>query len=370
MKRRVRGPMLQHPSRGVTLIELMIGLAMGLVVTLVTMQVLSFAESQKRIATGGSDAQTNAVLGLHALQREIQMAGYGLTIEQQALGCPIKARLGNAGTDFTWTLAPVVITDGASGAPDRIAVLSASRAYSVPLILTVDHASTADRFVVRSPLGAAAGDMLIAVPDGYDAATNWCTAFSMSALNGSNQIVHASGAASPWSQEPLHSIMPAAGYLSGSLLLNAGQLLNRSFEVTAGQTLRQRTLLSTTATVQDQDLFPQVVNLQALYGKDTNADGVVDSYDNATPTTNAGWRQVLAVRLALVTRSANPSRDEVTQTQPVWDVGSSVTVAGATTCGSSKCVTLKVDHLADWKYYRYTVLDVVAPLRNMLWGAE
>ncbi len=355
--------------RGVTLIELMIGLAMGLVVTLVTVQVLSFSEGQKRITTGGSDAQTNAMLALHALQREIQMAGYGLTTEKHALGCPVKARQGNAGSDFTWTLAPVVITNGADGAPDGVTVLSSNRAYSVPLVVTVDHAKTSDRFVVRSALGVATGDMLIALPEAYDAATNWCTALSMSSLGGSNQVVHASGASAPWSQEPASSIMPNAGYPAGTLLLNAGQLVNRSFDVTAAQMLRQRTLSSANGTPQDQDLFQQIVNLQAFYGKDTDADGVVDAYDNVTPTTNAGWRQVLAVRLALVARSAAYSKEEVTNAQPSWDVGTSVSVTGAATCASSKCITLKVDHLADWKHYRYTVLDVIAPLRNMMWGA-
>jgi type IV pilus assembly protein PilW len=46
-----------------------------------------------------------------------------------------------------------------------------------------------------------------------------------------------------------------------------------------------------------------------------------------------------------------------------------VPVAGSTTCGSSKCVTLKVSHLADWKRYRYRIHDVIVPMRNMLWHA-
>ena len=48
--------------RGVTLIELMVGLLLGLVVVLVTAQVLSFAEGQKRLTTGGADAQVNGAL--------------------------------------------------------------------------------------------------------------------------------------------------------------------------------------------------------------------------------------------------------------------------------------------------------------------
>jgi len=138
--------------------------------------------------------------------------------------------------------------------------------------------------------------------------------------------------------------------------------------VSASNALRQRTLNLATAATEDQELFPQVVNLQALYGKDTNSDGVVDTYNTTTPTTNALWRQVLAIRLAVVVRSVNFDKQEVTTAEPLWDVGTSATVTGSAACGGSQCLSLKVDGLADWKHYRYTVFDVVAPLRNLLWG--
>ena len=356
------------PGRGASLVELMIGLALGLVVTLVVAQVMSQAERQKRITTGSGDALVNGSLALYTLQREVQMAGYGLTSDQDALGCPVKARFGNAGAAFTWTLAPVTITDGANGAPDEIAILSASRPYSVPLLVTVNHANNGDRYLVHSAIGAGAGDMMIAVPRGFDALTNWCTAFSVSSIAGSNQLVHAAGATGRWNQDAASAILPGAGYPAGTLLVNAGQLINRSFQVTATQALRQLTLNTATAVSDSLELFPQIVNLQAMYGKDTDADGAVDRYDNVTPSSNAQWRQVLAVRLAVVARSTTYNPDEITQDGPLWELGSAVTVAGASDCGASKCIRLKVDALADWKHYRYSVFDVVAPLRNMLWG--
>jgi type IV pilus assembly protein PilW len=352
--------------RGVTLIELMVALVLGLVVTLVVSQVMSFAEGQKRISTGGADAQINGALGLYTLQREVQMAGYGLTVNQAALGCPIKARHATAG-DFDWTLAPVTIVDGAGGAPDAIAVLSADRAFSVPLVVTVDHPQDGDTFTVRSAIGVAAGDVMVAVPQPSYSALNGCSVFNVTEITGVNQLAHKSGAGGAWNHDGASSIFPVAGYPAGTMLVNAGRLVNRVFEVNA-QSLRQRTLDTASGAVVNQDLFPQIVNLQALYGKDTNGDGTVDIYDNVTPADNAGWRQVLAVRVALVARSATYQKDEITQAEPVWDVGTATTVVGAVDCGASMCVTLKVDTLADWKHYRYTVYDVVAPLRNMLWG--
>ncbi len=354
-------PPCRTAVRGATLIELMIGLLLGLVVVLVTAQVLSFAEGQKRVTTGGADAQVNGALGLYTLQREIQMAGYGLIDDLPALGCPVVANHTSTGA-FNWTLTPVVIAAGANGAPDSVTVMSSSRAYAVPAIVSVNHPITAGRFTLRSAVGISVSDIVIAVP-ASNSATNWCGAYQVTEIANSNQVVHG---ASPWNSGA--QVAPAAGYLAGDRLINAGQLVLRTFAVDANYNLQQQTLDLATGGMQSQELFPQIVYLRALYGKDTNADRVVDTYDNVTPTTNAGWRQVLAVRLALVARSGSYQKDEVTVAAPKWDVGKATTVTGATTCGSSNCLDLVVSGVPDWKHYRYSVFEVTAPLRNVIWG--
>ncbi len=91
------------------------------------------------------------------------------------------------------------------------------------------------------------------------------------------------------------------------------------------------------------------------------------------PTTNAGWRQVIAIRLVVVARSDQYEQEEVTNANLQWDVGSTpaTTIAppgeAPSACGASMCLPLKVDHLPDWKHYRYKQFDTVIPLRNMLW---
>lgn len=348
--------------RGVTLIELMIGLLLGLVVVLVVAQVLSFSEGQKRATTSGADAQVNGALALYTLQREIQMAGYGLTNELSALGCPVHANH-TAGGAFTWPLVPVTITAGANGAPDSVTMMASSRPYAVPASVSVDHPITSDRFTLRSSLGVAVGDMVFAVPASYTA-THWCGAYRITELANSNQVVHGGG--SPWNVGA--QVAPADGYLAGDLLINAGQLVRRTFAVGGDYALQQRTLNLDTGADDVQELFPQIVNLRALYGKDTNGDGVVDSYDNVTPTTNAGWRQVMAVRIALVARSGAYQKEEVTVAAPLWDVGTVATVTGSSACGASKCLAIAIDSVPDWKHYRYAVFEVTAPLRNVIWG--
>lgn len=355
---------------GFTLLELMIGVAIGLLAALVVANVLLVAESQRRTVTSGSAAQVNGALSLYALQREVQAAGYGLVASLGALGCEIRAR--RNGANFTWTLAPVLIANGASDAPDSITVLaSATERYAAPVRVVANHAKTGTEFAVNSTMGLDDADLMLAVPATFDA-NNWCSVFSVTAIGsagGLGQIVHTSGTDAPWNPGSGQEIFPAAGYAAGSHLLNLGQLLNRTYSVSAGGVLQVTSFETASGTTATRDLFPGIVNLQAYYGLDTDADGVIDSFTTTTPTTNAGWRQVVAVRIALVARSGELEKEEVTHADPQWDVGAAVPVAGSATCGSSKCVTLKVSHLADWKRYRYRIHDVIVPVRNMLWHA-
>lgn len=134
------------------------------------------------------------------------------------------------------------------------------------------------------------------------------------------RVPHVEGGGISWNDNAALSLIPAA------YLLNLGNLGYSQYSVNANLAL-QLTARTATAASSTSELFPQIVNLQALYGKDTNNDGVVDKYDHLTPTTNAGWREVLAIRIAVVARStqyeksAADEHDAVTQANPVWDLG-------------------------------------------------
>ena len=367
-----------RPQRGATLIELMVGMLIGLLVTIVITQVLALAEGQKRSTTSGSDAQVNGALALYTLQRDVQMAGYGLSGSPMALGCPIRASFNGTALP-TMSLVPVRITDGASGAPDTIEILSSSKnSFSVPVRVAEDHPRTAANFFVQSTLAIVDGDMMIAVPAQVDA-NNWCSLFNVTGLGGAagggngggqgqNQVIHNSGTGGSWNQPGGQSIFPASGYNAGSTLINIGQMVNRIYSINSRNALQSQAFNIATPTAPvTNELYPQIVNLQAMYGKDTNADGVVDTYDNVQPTTASGWAQTLAVRVMLVARSGQFEKDLVTTVQPLWDVGTAIAVAGTATCGASKCLTVKVDQDSDWQHYRYKVYDTVIPLRNLLW---
>jgi len=363
-------------QRGFTLIELMVGLVLGLLTVLLITQVTAVSEGKKRTVSMGSDAQVNGALSLFTLQRDIEMSGYGATASPDALGCTVKGQYDTTGAPFTFTLAPVVIGDGAGNAPDTITVLQGrTSSFSVPMLLTGVHLQTDDHFTVSSSLGATAGNMMIAVPKTQDS-TTWCTLFSVTndtsspttTLSATN-VPHVSGTSAKWNQS---SLFPPAGYIDGSYLLNMGSMAYRTYSIDSANNLLQATERSpTNGVIASQELYPQIVNLQALYGKDTDGDGVVDTYDNTTPTTNAGWLQVLAIRIAVVARSNQYEKDPVTTTPPLWDVGATATINGpaTATCNvTSKCITLQVSQVPEWQHYRYKVYDTVVPLRNVLWN--
>jgi type IV pilus assembly protein PilW len=379
-------------QRGVSLIELMVGLLIGLLAVLVISQVLISVEGQKRTVTSGADAQLTGTLALYTLSRDIEMSGYGLTTSQIGLGCRIRSLRftpGNGGVDAlgvpTRRLAPVVITNGVGGAPDQLRIFSASKAsFSVPVRVTSDHPRTgagADEFIVNNTIGIEAGDLMVAVPNPPDA-NNPCTVFratgpgSIAGLSLRHASVSADTNAWNGNQTDLLNLFPVAGYPAGSYLVNLGAgLIDRSYSVVNGNL--QVTEFDT-ATVSlpavPPPLFPQVVNLQAYYGKDSDGNGSIDQYDTVTPGTPAEWAQVVAVRLAIVVRSNQYEADEVTTVAPVWNLGSTPSVVDpdSVVCGTARCLSMPVTgdiNATDWKHYRYKVYDTVVPLRNLLWRA-
>ncbi len=368
---------LRRAARGFTLVELLVAVVIGLLTTLVIAQVLIFSEGQKRTATRGSDAQVNGALALYALQRDVQMAGYGFTSSPELIGCPIAARYAGANIAtgaalpiFPTTLVPVLI-DATDAERNTVRIIGSSKlTYSVPTRIippSYDPGSPAREliFPVSSELGVVAGDLMLAAKDGVNA----CEVFRVTADPAIAQQINRADDAL-WNPDGF----PAAVYGDGDALINLGTLVDHTYSVSANNALQlTRFSLATDATAAPSytgptDIFPNIVGLRAFYGKDTNADGVIDIYDQVTPVNNVQWQQVLAVRIAVVARSGQYEREEVTTANLQWVVGASpVTSPAGADCGTTKCLELKVDALADWKHYRYNVYDTVIPLRNMVW---
>ncbi|MGI4846601.1 MAG: PilW family protein, partial [Janthinobacterium lividum] len=74
---------------GFSLIEIMVGLAIGMIGIIVMMQVFSFSEGNKRTTTGADDAQNNGIVALNGLLRETRHSGLGIS-DPSLLGCALQ----------------------------------------------------------------------------------------------------------------------------------------------------------------------------------------------------------------------------------------------------------------------------------------
>ncbi len=120
-----------------------------------------------------------------------------------------------------------------------------------------------------------------------------------------------------------------------------------------------------------------IVNLQAAYGVDDGGgaagaaavppavagDGII-SASEWTGAAPADWTRLLAVRFALLARSQQFEKAEVTRVAPSWGNGANAftmfNVDGSADSASGGP--------NDWRHYRYRVYESVVPLRNMIWG--
>lgn len=402
-------------QRGVTLIELLVGVAIGLMATLVITQVALVYEGQKRTTTSGSDSQVNGTLALQTLQREIQSSGYGLT-SAGLLGCT-EIRGGYDGTPFvnifeaaedgaTATgvpMSPVMITNGAggvaaggasgittSGQPDRLRILASDNPnVSLPQRVKNEHTRTDNKFDLddNTNVGNSVGDLMLAVPPAIDG--SWCSLFALSRLTTKNvggtdvpseeiwhEIDSVSGATWHWNPDATSTVFPTKTS-AGTFLINLGSLKSaqtnlryRSYEINLDRAaLQVRSYNAVTGKVEDAvELFPNIVSLQMTYGIDSKATPTnqADTWSNTPPTqvvsgvTVTQWRRIVAVRIAVVARSAQPEKEQVTPSMPQWSPDG---------VNKSFIPVNLGGKVSDWKNYRYKVFETVVPLRNILWQA-
>jgi type IV pilus assembly protein PilW len=160
---------------GMSLIELMVAMAIGLVVMLVVFQLFSVSETARRTSVAGSDAQMSAAIAVTAVQDQVRNAGYGLVdrfrdaanTAYPILGCTVvgvDVRGGGAGVPISFPMAPVVITPGAAAMlPDSITITYGDLPFpSVPTNLMQNMGSPTDaQILVNNRYGIRPGDVLV-----------------------------------------------------------------------------------------------------------------------------------------------------------------------------------------------------------------
>lgn len=353
-------------SRGLSLVELLVASAIGIIASLAIFQVFAVFEGQKRTTTSGGEAQTSGTLGLYTVERDIRHAGYGIS-GPDVIGCAVQGWDQQTSAAITpLTFVPVVITQGAgstpgvAGAPDTISVMYGSGDL-LPAAVTIGVGSTGttDDFIkVVVPYGFRSGELVVLAEGGKP-----CTLAQISATP------PASGESNKLNLQTVNYVDPdtsasvptrynnplglGTAYTTNGKVYSLGKA-----PIIKGFSVQNAQLMVQAVGAPAAPLYDNIVQLQAQYGKDTNNDGVLDVYDETAPTNAAEWSTVLALRLAIVARSELYEKDLVSPaTIRLWDDS----LAAPTTTGPVWTLT------ADERHYRYKVFHTVVPLRNMLW---
>ena len=349
-------------QKGMTLIELLVGMVISLAAIVAIYQILSVWDGRRRTLTAGSNAQVSGTIGSFEVERDLKLAGMGFgNVIRNTIGCTVQATNSGLPTaNFAFQFLPILITDGAGGAPDSLRVLYGNSAYSNSVQQL--RSSTASAKVLESKAGYNAGDLaVVAGNTPRDCALLEVTGPSVVP----NEINHDTTAYTKF-YPPSGTMTPSMNPAPGAATFTTGEMYNlgpgpqlTEWTVNPATTvLSRRNVLRQTATF---EVTEGIVNLQAQYGVDANGDGLITATE-WTITLPTNLYTILAVRYALLSRSNQYEKDtEVTSTAPTWSAGAFT----MRNLDGSLGVTTGVN---DWRRYRHKVFETSVTLRNMLWG--
>ncbi len=415
----MRSLLARHLSRGFSMVELMVAMVISLIGVIIIFQVFETSEGVRRTSTSGGDAQQNGAVALYFMERDLRNAGMGVNDTIYA-GCNM------IGSDSSRTtpnfpplgnpmiLAPAFITAGADAlTPDQLTVFYGSQnqiANSTTLVANMLLPTSP--LTVQTRFGFRPGDLVLLLEPGSG---KNCAFMEVTSLPGapSNQINHdpvtytLSGGASVAAR-----FNPAAGMgvtYGGALSANVARVFNLgnlhddlNFPASQNVTVPVYNLYAVankTLTVSNafviaggvaggvpvvNSVADNIVHMRADYGVDDGAndgsvsyntvylpnDGIVNRYISATPN----WSQVIAVRVAVVARSALAEKPagggatcNTTTVYPTWSGGPP---AGPPVTGTMTNRGFDLSSDPNWQCYRYRVFETTVPLRNWIWKSS
>jgi type IV pilus assembly protein PilW len=367
-------------ASGFSLIEILVGIVIGMVGLLVIFKTVATWDSHTRSTTSGGDAQVSGTLAMFNLERDIKQAGLGFgTAAASVLGCAVKGTDSVKARTLDFPFYPVLITAGASaGEPDRIDVLYGNSAYFGRNGEVVDSTATTKK--LRRRAGFRGSDVAV-IANPTTAPTDCDLIQIADATNADGVTVsHAAGTVIPdtayvgASATSRFNGVSSGSYGSGSSMYNLGTtpVLNR-WQIN-GRALTRTDYLGDNAALEVAD---GVINMQAQYGVDADNDNIISDSEWIDPSAAAptDWTKVRAIRVAILVRSsqfekpptesASATAVAVTATapKPSWTGGSFLMT---NVNGGGDTETTAVPN--NWRFYRYRVYEKVIPLRNVVWG--
>ncbi len=404
------------------MVELMVAMLIGLIGMIIIFQVFEVSEGIKRTTTSGGDSQQNGAVALYMIERDLRNSGMGFNDTPNA-GCQI---IGSDSKRLTPNFPPGgstillvparIVSTGVATDPDQLIIFYGSNPHIVnATTLSTPMLAATDPLNVSNPYAYRPGDLLLLQDPGT--AKNCAIMEATHTLLSVPPSASVQQAANGTSYNLVSLVAkiprfnPAGGLgviyngtsANTTLVFNLGNIydpagapnlpvhntysiVNQSLTVTS---LFVPTLPATSPSPLVSAVADNIVHMRALYGVDDgpfdangNGDGIVDRYIDAA-TFNAiapqPWRFLLAVRVALVARSAlaekpsggdGPKCDATTDgteatpgpdLRPRWSGG----VFNMSTTGDPDPASPLY-----WKCYRYRVFETTVPLRNWIWRSS
>ncbi|HJV68322.1 PilW family protein [Ideonella sp.] len=387
---------LARRQRGLTLIELMVALVIGMVLTVAVFGVLAAWEGKKRVTTGLNDLEQAGNLALYELDQWVRSAGSGFSSTagagNSAYGCLLRASAESGQTlprtsalaapfasvdldgDGNFPLLPAMIvpdatTPGESGQPsDALLVMGGSAHHGgAALSLSADPTDTTLR--LDNTVGVSADELLLLFDPSVG---NRCllTQVASSAATSLTLDVDGSFYAATVDDTSIASSFKKEGLVLpiGSPTTDPPQF--QLIGVGDHNTLYSYDLLqSGGADVALQARAEGVFEMHALYGVDNDGNGTIDEWVSAgsgsdyaasklmagTPTARTLILRIKAVRVGLILRTTLPEKTaEETSTPSMLylfrDLGDGLRYERALSGDALK--------------YRYRVMEATLVLRN------
>jgi len=408
----MRSLLARHLSRGFSMVELMVAMVISLIGVIIIFQVFETSEGVRRTSTSGGDAQQNGAVALYFMERDLRNAGMSINDTIYA-GCNM------IGSDSSRTtpnfpplgnpmiLAPAFITAGANAqTPDQLSVFYGSQnQIGNSTTLVANMVLPTSPLAVQTRFGFRPGDLVLLLEPGSG---KNCAFMEVTSLPGlpSNQINHDPGTYTLSAGAPVASrFNPAAGVgvtYGGANTANVTRVFNLgnlhddiNFPASQNVTLPVYNLYSiagNTLTVSNafvisggvpavSSVADNIVHMRADYGVDDGVndgsvtyntvyapnDGIVDRYISAAPN----WSQVIAVRVAVVARSALAEKPAAGLGAPCDTTTVAPTWSGNT--GAARSLDLSAIPLpagVTWQCFRYRVFETTVPLRNWIWKSS
>lgn len=384
---------------GLSLVETMVGLTLGLIVTLVITQVWGAFEGQRSRTSSSSTAQENGLIALTQIEQSVRNAGSGMAAG--LFQCNQIFSTYDDGTTSstpapnvpTGTPAPVVITDGGVTGSDTIQVTWAKDINGAiestvtkldPQQNAVINLNNVNHFTeVPSPCSSTDKQEHLAVCRHG----NQCVVFQPTNINSASlKLTSNKGTCAPYN--PVATCYNSGGACAtwpvidvNDTCFGIGSIVTATYSLNGNQLQVVNTTgaVSTTTVLADN-----IVSLQAQYGVAAAGNQNVDCWANATSTGNASighcnisWlpgaltsanvSRVKAVRLVVIARSTKPEAGNVTSTC-ANQAGTNNGPCAWEDESTNKAPVIDLSADANWQRYRYRAYQTIIPLRNVIWA--